>query len=82
MKRNYTKEIPQTVDEFIKTVIKECLVPEELVKNLFIRSEIKDFITTDSQAERNEYVEIWTEDINIQIELLKRIQEKITNWEE
>lgn len=82
MKRNYTKEIPQTVDKFIETVTKECFVPEDLVKNLFIRSEVKDFITTDSQAERNEYVEIWAEDINIQIELLKRIQEKITNWEE
>lgn len=82
MKRNYTKEIPQTVDEFIETVTKECFVPEDMVKNLFIRSEVKDFITTDSQEERNEYAEIWAEDINIQIELLKRIQEKITNWEE
>ena len=80
--RTYTKEIPQTVTEFINTIRKECRVPLWMTDNFFLKSEIEDFIQAETSEERAECLEAWLDDIKVYIELYEHIKAKLENWKE
>ncbi len=80
--KTYTKEIPQTVNDFINTVSKECKMPRYVLNEFFDEGEIEGFINAETPQEKAEYLEAWTDDIKIFISFFENLKDKIQNWEE